>query len=94
MQLPEKYVNSMKELLADEFDSYMESFNEKRLYGLRVNTAKISVEDFMKICPFHIERIPWIPNGFYKTIHSLRCKTSASFTSSSHTTPSIIPLSS
>lgn len=65
MQLPEKYVNSMKELLADEFDSYMESFNEKRLYGLRVNTAKISVEDFMKICPFHIERIPWIPNGFY-----------------------------
>ena len=24
MQLPEKYVNSMKELLADEFDSYME----------------------------------------------------------------------
>lgn len=29
MQLPEKYVNSMKELLADEFDSYMESFNEK-----------------------------------------------------------------
>lgn len=65
MQLPEKYVNSMKELLADEFDSYMESFNEKRLYGLRVNTAKISVEDFIKICPFHIERIPWIPNGFY-----------------------------
>ena len=65
MQLPEKYVNSMKELLADEFDSYMESFNEKRLYGLRVNTAKISVEDFMKICPLHIERIPLIPNGFY-----------------------------
>lgn len=65
MQLPEKYVNSMKELLADEFDSYMESFNEKRLYGLRVNTAKISVEDFIKICPFRIERIPWIPNGFY-----------------------------
>ena len=65
MQLPEKYLESMKELLKDEFDSYIESFDEPRLYGLRVNTAKISVEDFLKICPFELTPIPWISNGFY-----------------------------
>lgn len=65
MQLPEKYLESMKELLKDEFDSYLESFNEPRLYGLRVNTAKISVEDFLKISPFELTPIPWISNGFY-----------------------------
>lgn len=65
MQLPEKYLESMKELLKDEFDSYLESFDEPRLYGLRVNTAKISVEDFLKISPFELTQIPWISNGFY-----------------------------
>ncbi|MGN0317248.1 MAG: RsmF rRNA methyltransferase first C-terminal domain-containing protein [Lachnospira sp.] len=65
MNLPDKYLASMKELLKDEFDDYLLSFNEKRLYGLRVNNLKISTEDFVKICPFDIKPIPWIENGFY-----------------------------
>lgn len=65
MQLPDKYLDSMKELLKEEYEAYLESFEEPRLYGLRVNTAKISVEDFVKICPFDITPVPWIPNGFY-----------------------------
>ena len=65
MNLPEKYTESMKALLGDEYDSYIESFNDKRLYGLRVNNLKISTEDFLKICPFKLEPIPWIENGFY-----------------------------
>ncbi len=65
MQLPDNYLNNMKELLGEEFDNYINSFDEPRLYGLRVNTAKISVEDFLKISPFKLKQIPWIPNGFY-----------------------------
>lgn len=65
MQLPEKYLDSMKELLGNEFDDYIQSFDEPRLYGLRVNTSKISVEDFLKISPFKLTPIPWITNGFY-----------------------------
>lgn len=65
MNLPEKYIETMKETLGDEFDAYLESFNDTRLYGLRVNTLKISVEDFLKISPFKLEPIPWIKNGFY-----------------------------
>ena len=48
MNLPEKYTESMKMMLGDEYDSYIESFNDKRLYGLRVNNLKISTEDFLK----------------------------------------------
>ena len=54
MNLPEKYTESMKMMLGDEYDSYIESFNDKRLYGLRVNNLKISTEDFLKICPFKL----------------------------------------
>ena len=38
---------------------------KKRDCTFRVNTKKISVEEFKKICPFEIQPIPWIENGFY-----------------------------
>lgn len=65
MELPQKYLEAMKELLGDEFTAYLDSFSEKRLYGLRVNNLKISTEDFLKISPFKLTPVPWIPNGFY-----------------------------
>ena len=40
-KLPEEYLEKMKELLKDEYDDYLQSFEEERVYGLRVNTAKI-----------------------------------------------------
>ncbi len=65
-KLPERYIESMKELLGEkELSEYINSFEEPRLYGLRVNTAKISVEDFLKISPFELTPVPWIDNGFY-----------------------------
>ena len=65
MNLPIAFVDKMKKLLGDEFNDYISCYDEKRLYGLRVNTKKISVEEFKRICPFEIEQIPWIENGFY-----------------------------
>ena len=65
MELPIAYINSMKKLLADNYEAYEESLSERRYFGLRVNTLKISVEDFLKICPFSIRPVPFIKNGFY-----------------------------
>ena len=65
MNLPILFEEKMRKLLGDEFDNYIKCYDEKRLYGLRVNTKKISVEEFQKICPFEIWPIPWIENGFY-----------------------------
>ncbi len=65
MKLPEQFENKMKELLNEEFDEYIACYEEPRYYGLRVNTGKISPEEFEKICPFEIRPIPWIENGYY-----------------------------
>lgn len=55
----------MGELLGEELERYLDCFQESRVYGLRVNTAKIIVEDFLKLTPFHLTPIPWVENGFY-----------------------------
>lgn len=65
MELPVQFTDTMKALLGEEYDDYIASYDSPRLYGLRVNTAKISCEEFEKIAPFHLKKIPWIPNGYY-----------------------------
>lgn len=65
MDLPITFQEKMKKLLGDEFEAYIKCYEEPRFYGLRVNTKKISVEKFMEICPFELQPIPWIENGFY-----------------------------
>jgi 16S rRNA C967 or C1407 C5-methylase (RsmB/RsmF family) len=40
----------MKKLLGqEEYEAYLRSFDEERLYGLRVNTLKITPEKFMEM---------------------------------------------
>lgn len=66
MELPVQFLENMKELLSpEEYQAYLDSYQEERVYGLRVNTNKITPEEFETICPFPIKRIPWIPNGYY-----------------------------
>lgn len=65
MKLPELFEDRMKKLLKDEYEDYLKCFEEKHYSGLRVNTLKITPEEFEKICPFEIKRIPWIENGYY-----------------------------
>lgn len=65
MNLPQNFMNAMKELLGEEYDSYLESFSKQRVHGLRINTKKISVEEFLKITSFQLEPIPWVENGFF-----------------------------
>lgn len=65
MRLPEAYTAAMKELLGSEYEAYLSCFEEPKVQGLRVNTAKISVEDFLKITPFSLTPVPWTENGFY-----------------------------
>ena len=47
------------------FEEYEKHLDDPAYYGIRVNTLKISVEDFLKICPFHVTKVPWTDNGFY-----------------------------
>lgn len=65
LKLPTDYTDKMKALLGDEYPAYIDAFSKPRLYGLRVNTLKISTAEFEKICPFPITKIPYIDNGYF-----------------------------
>lgn len=55
----------MKGLLGDEYSQYEKSINTPAVKAFRVNTDKISVEDFQKINPFGNEKVPYVENGYY-----------------------------
>ena len=63
--LPERFLKTMQELLGEEYPSFLASYGDRRRYGLRVNTSKITREEFERIAPFHLTPIPWIKNGYY-----------------------------
>ncbi len=65
MELPVSFCEEMKRILGEEYPAYLASMEETRKFGLRVNTAKISVEEFEKISPFPLKKIPYVKNGFY-----------------------------
>mgnify|MGYP003316787649 FL=1 len=65
INLPTEYAERMKRLLGDEYDSYLKALNEEPVKGFRVNTDKISLEEFQKINEFSKERIPYVENGYY-----------------------------
>ena len=66
LKLSEESLHRMRDLLGEEeFSAYLKSFDEERLYGLRVNTAKVTPEAFPELVSWDLKPVPWIPNGFY-----------------------------
>lgn len=65
VQLPSIFAERMKSLLGDEFEQFMKSYEQSPHAGLRVNTLKISMEQFDELAPFDLRPIPWCGTGFY-----------------------------
>lgn len=64
-QLPFEFQERMKAVLGDEFEGFLKSYDEKPVRAFRVNTDKISLEDFQKLNIFSQDKIPYVENGFY-----------------------------
>ena len=64
-ELPEQFLESMKKMLGTEYQDYLNSMKEDTRTAFRVNTNKIAQEQFMDICPFQTEPVPWNEKGFY-----------------------------
>ena len=63
--LPPAFTARMKQLLGEEeFAHYEASFDQNAVRAFRVNTEKISVEDFVAVDPFSAEPIPYVETGF------------------------------
>ncbi|WP_416362384.1 RsmF rRNA methyltransferase first C-terminal domain-containing protein [Paraclostridium sordellii] len=55
----------MKEILKDEYEDFIKSYEEPKTTGLRVNTLKISKEDLINLNLFKLNQIPWAEEGLY-----------------------------
>lgn len=65
MSLPNDFLNRMQHMLRASYEDFLNSYENERVQGLRINTLKTKKEDFLKNPPFVLEQIPWAENGFY-----------------------------
>ena len=65
INFPQKFLDEMLALLGDEYDDFIKSYDKPMNYGLRVNTLKLSPEEYLKLSGEHLKRVPWNELGFY-----------------------------
>ncbi len=63
MNLPEEYLNRMKSLLGDEFDSFISQYELPHSRGLRVNTLKADISKAESF-GFSLQKIPFAAEGY------------------------------
>ena len=67
MKLPNQYQEAMRKLLGEEYNDYMDSFTQQRVYGLRLNTLKASdcKEQILKelFGEEDAKPVPWAPKS-------------------------------
>ncbi len=65
-QLPAEFLDQIQELLDnDEFNTFLQSYDEERGYGLRYNPLKFQKDEFLREMPFPLEPVPWSREGFF-----------------------------
>ena len=64
-QLPEAFLKEMEQLLGDEYEAYIKSYEEAWKPGLRVNTLKIMPEEFKNLSHLELTPVDWTEKGFY-----------------------------
>ncbi len=64
-QLPKEFETRMKTLLGNDFKDYLLELENPPVKAFRVNTDKITLEEFEKINIFGEEKIPYVKNGYY-----------------------------
>lgn len=66
MNLPDYFEKMFEHLMdAGEYTLFRNSFNEKRVMGLRLNTLKTDPVSFENLFDGELTPIPWIPEGYY-----------------------------
>lgn len=64
-KLPQQFLDEMKNILKDEYDDFIKSYEEPKTTGLRVNTLKMTKDKLVDLGLFKLNQIPWSKEGFY-----------------------------
>jgi len=66
VDLPRKFLERMRVQLGESFERFIESYENPPAKAIRVNTLKISPEDFEKISPLTLDgKVPWAEGGYF-----------------------------
>ena len=65
INLPERFLEDVKIILQDEYENFINSYNQNKTTGLRLNTMKMTKEKLADLNLFELEAIPWADEGFY-----------------------------
>ncbi len=63
--LPESFKTRMQASMGDEYDSFLESYNERPYAGLRINRLKLNTKEYANLSKEHLDPVPWCPDGLY-----------------------------
>ena len=61
----EQFLLRMKDMLQDEYPAYLSSIEKEARRGIRINTLRITKEDFFNVMPMDVEPSPFADNGYY-----------------------------
>ena len=73
--LPEAFLTRMQQMLGEEYEAFLESFEKEKYQALRLNALKMDVDgrsaaevygDAERELKFaHLSKVPWAENGYY-----------------------------
>lgn len=65
MNINNDYLNMMQDLLKEEYEAYYNLLSLKPYTGIRINTNRISINDYKNIFYDNLKESPFCDNGFY-----------------------------
>ncbi len=63
INLPQQYVDNMKNLLNGDFDRYISAMSQAPVHGIRLNTTKCTDESILNVFDVQ-EKVPFCTNGY------------------------------
>ncbi len=62
--MKEEFCIRMKSLLGDEYDSFMSALEKSAVRAIRINSLKVSEEEFLSRCSLTLKKIPFAKSGY------------------------------
>ncbi len=65
MELPIKFLEKMQNILGDEYDAFIRTYEENRKAALRINTLKGNSEKLFSVLDEKLSPVPWTSDGYF-----------------------------
>lgn len=63
--LPQDFAERMKDMLKEDYDAFLKSYENEKYQALRVNPLKAKDAAVEEKAPFSLTKVPWAAHGFY-----------------------------